>query len=58
MLHLRLSAHERDSEPIGRRLEGIEGIDRVLSARSPGESIVILSADVHPGSADELLELL
>lgn len=58
MLHLRLSASEHESEPIGHRLEAIDGINRVLSAHSPGERIVVLSADVEPGSADELLEVL
>jgi uncharacterized hydrophobic protein (TIGR00271 family) len=58
MLHLRLSASEHESEPIGRRLEGLEGIRRVLSARSPGEPVVVLTADVEPASADELLSVL
>lgn len=51
MLHLRLSANEHESEPIGRRLEGIDGVSRMLSARSPGKPVVVLSADVEPGSA-------
>lgn len=37
---------------------GIEGIRRVLSARSPGEPLVVLTADVEPAYADELLSVL
>jgi uncharacterized hydrophobic protein (TIGR00271 family) len=58
VLHLRLSLHEDRSEPIGRRLEGIPGISRVLSARTPSQPEVVLTADVEPGSADELLRVL
>ena len=58
MLHLRLSTNEGQSEPIGRRLEAVDGVSRVLSARSPTEPVVVLSADVEPGSADELLDVI
>jgi uncharacterized hydrophobic protein (TIGR00271 family) len=58
LLHLRLSAHQDRSEPIGRRLESIDGVRRVLSARTPGEPEVVVTADVSPDSADELLEIL
>jgi uncharacterized hydrophobic protein (TIGR00271 family) len=58
VLHLRLSASEGRSEPIGRTLQGVSGVSRVLSARSPIEPVVVLSADVEPGSADELLAVL
>lgn len=58
MLHLRLSALEHETEPLGRRLEEIEGIERVLAAPTPGEEVFVLSADVAPGSADLLLDVL
>ena len=58
MLHLRLSASEGRSDAIGRRLEAVDGVSRVLGARSPTEPVVVLSADVEPGSADELLDVI
>lgn len=58
MLHLRLEATLDQSEPIGRRLESLSGVRRVLSADAPDRAQVVLSADVEPGSADELLAIL
>jgi uncharacterized hydrophobic protein (TIGR00271 family) len=58
VLHLRLSLHEGDSEPVGRRVEEIQGVSRVLSARTPSQPEVVLTADVEPGAADELLAVL
>ena len=58
MLHLRLSLHEGHSGPVGRRIEGIQGVSRVLSARTPSRPEVVLTADVEPGAADELLAVL
>ena len=58
MLRLRLSLHQDRSEPIGRRLEAIDGVSRVLSARTPSQPEVVLTADVEPGSADDLLDVL
>ena len=58
MLHLRLSLHEGHSEPVGRRIEEIQGVSRVLSARTPSQPEVVLTADVEPGAADELLAVL
>lgn len=58
VLHLRLSAHEQRSEPIGKRIGSIDGVSRVLSARSPDDEEVVLTADIEPVAADELLEIL
>jgi uncharacterized hydrophobic protein (TIGR00271 family) len=58
VLHLRLSLHEGHAEPVGRRIEEIQGVSRVLSARNPSEPEVVLTADVDPGAADELLAVL
>ena len=58
MLHLRLSAKEDEADAIGRRLERMAGVSRVLSAHAPAERVVVLTADVDPGSADELLAVL
>ena len=58
MLHLRLSLHEGHSGPVGRRIEEIQGVSRVLSARTPSRPEVVLTADVEPGAADELLAVL
>jgi uncharacterized hydrophobic protein (TIGR00271 family) len=58
VLHLRLSLHEGHSGPVGRRIEEIQGVNRVLSARTPSRPEVVLTADVEPGAADELLAVL
>ena len=58
MLHLRLSLKEAHSEPVGRRLEELQGVTRVLSARTPSQPEVVLTADVEPSAADELLAVL
>jgi len=58
VLHLRLEASVSESEPIGRRLESAPGVKRVLAAQTPDGRLVVLSADVEPGSADHLLEIL
>ena len=58
MLHLRLSLHEDRSQPVGRRLEQIDGVSRVLTAATPSRPEVVLTADVEPGSADDLLDVL
>jgi uncharacterized hydrophobic protein (TIGR00271 family) len=58
VLHLRLSASEGRSDAIGRALEDLGGVSRVLGAPSPGEAIVVISADVEPSSADDLLAVL
>ena len=58
MLHLRLSLHEGHSGPVCRRIEEIQGVSRVLSARTPSRPEVVLTADVEPGAADELLAVL
>ena len=58
VLHLRLSATEGRSEPIGRRLEGVSGVSRILGSRSPAEAVVVFTADVAPAAADDLLALL
>jgi uncharacterized hydrophobic protein (TIGR00271 family) len=58
VLHLRLSASEGRSDAIGRALGDLGGVSRVLSAPSPGEAIVVISADVEPASADDLLTVL
>lgn len=36
----------------------MDGVKRLLAAHAPEEDIVVLSADVEPGSADMLLEML
>lgn len=58
MLHLRLSLHEEHSRRIGRRIEQVAGVSRVLEAEAPSGPEVVLAADVESGAADELLAVL
>jgi hypothetical protein len=57
LLHLRLSADHDDADRIGRRLESLEGVTRVLAAESPNEKCVVLTADIEPIGADVLLDV-
>ena len=58
MLHLRLSADETGTGDVERRLSALDGVRRVVTTRQQGADEFVLTADVEPVSADELVTLL
>ena len=58
MLHLRMSADETGVGAVERRLIEVEGVQRVVTTRQQASDDFVLTADVEPISADELITLL
>lgn len=58
MLHLRLSANETGAGDIERRLLGLEGVRRIVTTRQQASDDFVVTADVEPTTADQLVDLL
>ncbi len=58
MLHLRLSADENGAGDIERRLLGLDGVRRIVTTRQQASADFVVTADVEPTTADELVDLL
>ncbi|MDP9188602.1 MAG: DUF389 domain-containing protein [Actinomycetota bacterium] len=58
MLHLRLSADESGAGDIERRLLGLDGVRRIVTTRQQAADEFVVTADVDPVGADELVGLL
>ena len=52
MLHLRLSASHAEADRIGRSLDALDGVRRIVTANSRETEELVLSADIDPGAAD------
>ena len=58
MLHLRLSADENGAGDIERRLLGLDGVRRLVTTRQQASEDFVVTADVEPTTADQLVGLL
>lgn len=58
MLHLRLSADEYGAGDVERRLLGLDGVRRLVTTRQQASDVFVVTADVEPTTADELVGLL
>lgn len=58
MLHLRLSANEDGAGDVERRLLGLDGVRRLVTTRQQASDLFVVTADVEPTTADELVGLL